>query len=39
VDADGVETRTAAVAVTASAMPTFFFRKRCALDALRRAVC
>src|SRR3954447_404027 len=38
-DADGAETRTAAVAVTASAIPTFFFRKRLAVDALCRAVC
>src|SRR6266545_1227297 len=37
-DADGADPRTAAVAVTASAIPTFFFRKRLALDALRRAV-
>src|SRR5690242_10978092 len=38
-DADGAETSTAAVAVTASATPTFLLRKRCALDVLRRTVC
>jgi hypothetical protein len=38
-DADGADPRTAAVAVTASAIPMFFFRKLRALDALRRAVC
>jgi len=35
----GRRPRTPAVAVTASAIPTFFCRKRLALDALRRAVC
>ncbi|MFJ4980270.1 hypothetical protein ACIP6X_33920 [Streptomyces coeruleorubidus] len=38
-DADGADPRTAAVAVTATAIPAFFFRKRRALDPLRRAVC
>src|SRR3954453_18091699 len=37
-DTDGAEARTAAAAVTASAMPTFRFRKRLVPDALRRAV-
>ena len=37
--APAAPTAATAVAVTASAIPTFFFRKRLALDALRRAVC